>query len=170
MTKLSELYKLRSLTRYQNLPRVRDESVAEHTAMCALILLKLESIYKEDLTQAVRYSVIHDLPEIGVTDVPHNVKQSFPDIALAVDMAEEQMWQSSLLWASGNKTVCSPRQKLWAKLADALSVLQYAQSELSLGNVHFSAVLSETKVFVKQCLVRLQISEHLLSSFTDCEL
>jgi 5'-deoxynucleotidase YfbR-like HD superfamily hydrolase len=126
----------------------------------------LEHLSGEDLTQAIRYSSVHDLAEIATTDVPHNVKRAFPSIAKAVDEAEEQLWQTEFLWAAKCKDKCNLRQKQWAKLADALSVLQYADSEIALGNTYMITVRSETVQFIETLIKALSMPKGFLDKFT----
>ena len=44
MEELEDLYSLKHITRYNNIPRIKEESVAEHSYFVALITARLHNI------------------------------------------------------------------------------------------------------------------------------
>jgi len=135
---IEKIYTLRELKRYNNSSRIKDESVAEHTAFVALIVLKLHEFYDFDLGIALSMAISHDLSEIYITDIPYNVKQSYPLLKQTIQDIEYEVIRKNF---SKNIFNCfldfSKQQTNEAKivnLADKLSVLQFTQTEVSLGN------------------------------------
>ena len=77
-------YRLSDLKRYNNMCRVKSESLAEHHYYCALILLKLKpfliNISDNDYNMLLQYILIHDIGELKTGDVPHAVKYENKDL------------------------------------------------------------------------------------------
>jgi len=69
---------LRYLVRYQNVPRINEESVLEHVAATALFCLKLREYYNFNLEIALKTALVHDCSEARLSDIPHNIKIANP--------------------------------------------------------------------------------------------
>ena len=82
---------LRSLIRYQNCNRLVNESVAEHSFYVAVFVLKLREYYDFNLEVALKTALIHDIPEARISDIPHNIKIANPEVAAALEKAEEKV-------------------------------------------------------------------------------
>ena len=82
---------LRSLIRYQNCNRLINESVAEHSFYVAVFVLKLREYYDFNLEVALKTALIHDIPEARISDIPHNIKLANPEVAAALEKAEEKV-------------------------------------------------------------------------------
>ena len=82
---------LRSLIRYQNCNRLVNESVAEHSFYVASFVMKLREYYEFNLERALKMALIHDMPESKISDVPHNIKTANPEVAVALEKAEEKV-------------------------------------------------------------------------------
>ena len=82
---------LRSLIRYQNCNRLVNESVAEHSFYVAVFVLKLREYYDFNLEVALKTALIHDIPEARISDMPHNIKLANPEVAAALEKAEEKV-------------------------------------------------------------------------------
>lgn len=147
---IHKIYGLRDLTRYNNSMHIKDESVAEHLAFVTLIVLELNNFYNFDLQRAMVMAITHDLSEIYVTDVPHNVKRAFPKIGQEIKEAEYKVFRekfgdfiySHFAELEGQETV----EAKIVHLADVLSCIQYATSEIKLGNEgYMKVVLQESE-------------------------
>ena len=82
---------LRSLIRYQKCNRLVNESVAEHSFYVAVFVLKLREYYDFNLEVALKTALIHDIPEARISDIPHNIKLANPEVAAALEKAEEKV-------------------------------------------------------------------------------
>lgn len=135
---LSRVFKLRGLKRYNDRIQILSEDVAQHSYFVSLIVLQLAQDYKFDTGRALSMAIIHDLPELYCSDVSHRVKSEFPQVGRAIKEAEAQIWHRHFPYEWGSlareledgKTI----EALIVLLADAVSVLQYSDCEISLGN------------------------------------
>jgi 5'-deoxynucleotidase YfbR-like HD superfamily hydrolase len=134
---LEETYVLKALIRYNNKFKVIHESVAEHMYFVSLITLKLSEFYEFDIQRALTMAVIHDLPEIYISDITRDVKNRHPELMEILSKAERDAMVrfgqnfSELFNEFENES--SP-ESLVVSLADALSVKQYTEAEMKLGN------------------------------------
>mgnify|MGYP003333497098 FL=1 len=85
---VNDVYTLKALTRYNNKFKIISESVAEHSYFVSVLTLKLHDDYEFNLEKALKMSLIHDIPELHLSDVTHDVKRNFPKLADEVVKAE----------------------------------------------------------------------------------
>ncbi len=134
---IGSIYTLKALTRYNNKFKIINESVAEHSYFVAVLTLKLHDDYKFNLEKALKMALVHDIPELHLSDVTHDVKRNFPKLADEVTKAEYVIMRDKYPnWYSEFKTFedqDSVEAKI-VKMADNLSCVQYATAEMDLGN------------------------------------
>lgn len=140
---MKDVYNMKSLVRYQTAVRVKSESVAEHSYFVTVLVLKLHDYFEFNLEKALRIALLHDYPEIYISDVPSPVKSRFPKIREAMDEAESEVVREklgeeyvSLLQEFNDKS--SPEGLICA-YADICSCVQYSSLEVSLGNKDYMA-------------------------------
>lgn len=139
--KLLEYYKLKNLIRYNHRVRIKDESVAEHSYFVSLFTIlichKLQVNDGETLN-ALTYALIHDIPEIEISDIPHSVKSLNPELKRIIFDLEYDAIKKILPSFTDILFKCESGQmervKAIVDLADVLSVLQYCALERRLGN------------------------------------
>ena len=85
---VDDVYILKALTRYNNKFKIISESVAEHSYFVAVLTLKMHDDYNFNLEEALKMALIHDIPELHLSDVTHDVKRNFPKLAQEVTNAE----------------------------------------------------------------------------------
>ena len=144
---IHKIYILRDLKRYNNSLRIKEESVAEHSAFVSLIVLKLSEEYTFDINAALKMALTHDLSEIYVTDIPHNVKDRFPHVKEAIEIAEKNTFIKEFPAISSYFLELLQGTSTEAKIvqyADVLSCQQYAKSEMKLGNKSMQRVYDES--------------------------
>ncbi len=134
---VDNIYTLKALTRYNNKFKIISESVAEHSFFVAVLVLKMHDDYKFNLEKALKMGLIHDIPELHLSDVTHDVKRNFPKLAKEVTNAEYVImrdkypnWYESFKEFEDQNSV----EALVVKMADNLSCVQYATAEMELGN------------------------------------
>lgn len=151
---INSIYSLRDLKRYNNTPRIKEESVAEHTAFVALIVLNLEDKYRFDVDKAIKMALVHDLSEIYITDIPHNVKHRFPKMQKEIKKAELDVFENNFPNYVEYYKELELGKSIEAKIvyyADVLSCKQYSESEVKLGNTGYMIkVLEESKERLKE--------------------
>jgi len=151
MNYLEDIYKLKFVKRYSNVPRIHDESVAEHGFFVAAIVFDLYETYDFDLGKAVVIAVSHDMTEIELNDCPHIIKRKYPKIAEAYEECEKDV-ADLLPWPArwGAQQFDSKELSLESRivhLADAIQCLQYSQIELKLGNRGYMEEVHEASEF-----------------------
>lgn len=132
------LYTLSYITRYSGVPRIKDESVAEHSFYVASIVVKLHDAYRFDLGSATTMAIVHDWTEAWTDDVTVATKRAFPEIASAVKMAELRIANSEFSpivlshWSDHN--MGNTVESKIVHMADVIQCIQYSRHEIKLGN------------------------------------
>ena len=137
MNYLEDIYRLRFIKRYSNLPTIHEESVAEHGFFVAAIVMDLKKDYDFDLGNALAMAIAHDMPEIELNDCPHVTKKKYPAIAKAYERCEVEVAQELPFPAQVAVTEFNIGMSLNAKIvkmADVIQCIQYARTEIKLGN------------------------------------
>ena len=146
-----ELYALSFITRYSNMPRIRNESVAEHCFFVASIAIQMRQIIHFDLPKVVVWAVIHDWPEAKVDDVSHKVKRDFPAVKKALKEAEKEIVKTYAeeLHVQFERLDDDVKNmsinQLILHLSDAAQCVQYSATELRLGNNYMARIYVESK-------------------------
>ena len=156
-----KIYTLKALTRYNNKFKIISESVAEHSFFVAIFVLKLHEEYKFNLETALAMGLIHDIPELHLSDITHDVKRNFPKIKDAVLDAEYVVMNT--IYPKWFSLFCQLEddsdsvESLIVKLADNLSCVQYANAELGLGNSgYMKEVYNDSSKRVKKIEKKLE--------------
>lgn len=155
MNNLKPHYILRDIKRYNNSFKIKEESVAEHCFFVALILFHLKDRFEFDLDKALKMAIIHDLPEIYITDIPHNVKKKFPYLGKIIKQVEVDTMLNDIFDGKYLKLFqefedgISIESRI-VQLADAYSVLLYAENEVKLGNDGMKIIREDTKERISQ--------------------
>lgn len=146
------------------MPTVRRETVAEHSYQVAMITMKLSDKYSFNLSHALKLALLHDVSEIWLSDIPHNVAGRFPQIAAAKASAEAQIVTELLPEWQAEFDELAAEQSMEAKvvkLADSLQVLQFCESELALGdNRAIAKVYAECQAIVQKLTADLPQEAH----------
>lgn len=133
---LKELYKLKNIVRYNTRPRQTSESVAEHSFYVGVIALELCNEFKLTPMQThtiVVKALLHDMPEIEINDITYDAKERLHLRPYLKKYEDDYFDRRFPLYADIMKDDTGLNQ-LVVDLADAYSVLQYANHEISLGN------------------------------------
>lgn len=132
------IYGLSYVTRYATIPRIKDESVAEHSFYVASLVIELRKYYNFDVGSATVMAVSHDWIEAWVDDITIKTKRDFPIIADAVNVAEREAANRELsdhvlpYW--NEMQACETVEAKIVRLADILQCIQYSSHEIKLGN------------------------------------
>lgn len=134
---LENIYKLKNLIRYNNRTKLKDETVAEHSFFVSLISLMICDSLKLD--KQVTYeclikSILHDMPEIEMNDITHDVKIRLNLSQVLQEYEDEYYANNFESFASLMNLRDDSISSLIVNLADAESVKQFIQNEKKLGN------------------------------------
>lgn len=131
-------YPLKKIIRYNHRNRIQDESVAEHTCFVSLFCLKIMSqlsLTHEQERKVLILAALHDTCESKTSDIPHDVKEKYPEMQMILDKIENDYYEEN--WKPYLSDVFEPEEIVYIilKLADAYSVLQWCINERKLGNI-----------------------------------
>lgn len=133
---LSNVYQLKNVIRYNTRPILKQESVAEHSFYVALFALKICDDYNinENIKKdAVIKSLLHDMPEIELNDITHNVKEKLR-LRPFLKAYEDEYYKTHYSQYYELMSTSHDLTSTIVVLADAWSVFQYVNNEMSLGN------------------------------------
>ncbi len=151
---------LRSLVRYQNCHRNVNETVAEHSFYVAILVLKLREYYNFNLELALKTALVHDVMESKISDVPHNIKLQNPKLADALEEAEtnvtKEMLSDEALTLIRQFNHGETPEGLACQLGDILSVVMYANAELTSGNKVFNYIAIKAIERCKEVVKKLE--------------
>lgn len=151
---------LADMKRYNNRIRLKNESIAEHSFFVAYNILKIGYDYKlpnDIVNEAVAIAIAHDCPELFTSDLPHDCKQRYPELRELLSKIEMEFIKDEMpeiveryeKLIEGNSLVA-----LLVDIGDAVSVLQYCNREIALGNkgddieiIHNEICVRVTKLF-----------------------
>lgn len=134
---LEDVYQLKNITRYNTRNVLKKESVAEHSFYVALFCIKICNDYnlsKEVEHDAITKALLHDMPEIELNDITHDVKEKL-NLRKFLMLYENDYYERHF-----NKYYAELMLKTddvadsVVLLADTWSVLQYVSNEKALGN------------------------------------
>lgn len=156
---LRELYRLKNIIRYNTRSKIKTESVAEHSFYVAIIALKLcdeygiDSITTRDI---VIKALLHDMPEIEINDITYDAKERL-NLRPYLKKYEDDYYDRRFPKYAKLMKKSSTLVQLIVDTADAMSVIQYANNEISLGNnsAEMQQILDESKVRVENYLKKL---------------
>ena len=131
-------YVLGKMIRYNHRYRLQDESVAAHSFFVSLFCLKIMArlnLDHETERQVLIVAALHDTAESKTSDIPHDVKNSYPEMQSILDRIEQEYYAEC--WQKYVSDAYKPSEMVYniIKLADAYSVYQYCINENTLGNV-----------------------------------
>lgn len=146
-----QIYNLACIKRYSVVPRIKDESIAEHSFFVSSIVVKLHEIYEFDLGTALTMATVHDWTESYTDDITTLTKNAYPQIRAAVEEVENIIAKKEFspevyaLWFRYKEQHCIESRIV--KLADTIQVMQYAANEIALGNKTYMASVHQDATF-----------------------
>lgn len=155
---------LADMTRYNNRIKLKRESIAEHSFFVAYNIIKVGYDYNipnEIVNEAVAISITHDFPEMFTSDLPHDCKQRYPELRkllsiVEIDFIKEEMPE---LYERYNKLLNeNSLTTLLVDIGDAISVLQFCNREIDLGNTtdDIENISNECKVRIIRLFNKLE--------------
>lgn len=157
-----KLQRMSNMIRYNNEVHIHNENVAEHSfyvAVYAMEICDILEIYGELRGYIVEKALIHDIHEIELSDIPHNVKKNidgFEDKCIEFEKDFNLCYFNDLM----NDIRLSENSLLIesiVELADVISVKQYAQQELMFGNKKkFAPILDNANLRISMILYNIE--------------
>ncbi|HIX01538.1 MAG TPA: HD domain-containing protein [Candidatus Ligilactobacillus excrementigallinarum] len=138
-----KLASMNSVHRQSTITTIKSENIAQHSFFVAYYALKIAKVL--DLSREIQGEItiealIHDIAESSSSDVPSNVKYQVPGLKQMLDKAEDfainkyfpeiQSEFDHLREHEANGDIVGTV----IKLADIIALIQFLQTERSLGN------------------------------------
>lgn len=157
-----KIYRLCYIIRYGNIPRLKNESVAEHTFLVSALLLQLNEEYHFDLGKALIIATSHDVLEADTSDICHTLKRDNKELYNAIKRAEKSFAKhyppiigKAIKEYDKNDTI----ESKMVHLADALQCLQTSNNELKVGlNSYFTEVRDNSIIRIER--IREELMEY----------
>lgn len=159
------LQRMSNMIRYNNAVHIHNENVAEHSfyvAMYAMCICDFLHTGDKFRSVAIEKALIHDVHEIEISDIPHNVKHSME--GLSEQCIKFEKWYNATHFTTLQRDLneFSNTQQavinIVVELADILSVRQYSQQEVEFGNVkRFGEIVESTNNRIDRCLEDLAL-------------
>ena len=156
---LIDVYRLKNVIRYNTRNIIKEESVAEHSFYVALFALKICDDYDVDdatKSKAIIKALLHDMPEIELNDITHNVKEKL-NLRPFLKKYEDDYFDENYHKYSSLMKNADEKTDAIVLLADTMSVYQYALNEILLGNKSddISEILNESQKRLKDAMNNL---------------
>lgn len=157
-----KLQRMSNMIRYNNEVHIHNENVAEHSFYVAVYAMEIcdildLSIYYRRLV--VEKALIHDIHEIELSDIPHNVKKNiegFEERCIAFEKEFNKDYFADIIYRIEGDKYEQLIESI-VELADVISVKQYAQQEVEFGNKKkFAPILDNSKVRIDDCLRKIK--------------
>lgn len=141
---MRDVRRLSHVKRWAIVPKIKEQSVAEHSYYVALYTLKICQILEKSAEfslKAVEYALQHDAGEAFTGDIPSPLK----DIVVGIDKAESDMRS----WMGLNAPVADDVVAV-VHLADKLDALLWLTQEYHMGNTTIVRLKHELLVKVNK--------------------
>lgn len=120
------------VTRYHTWPRLREQTVGEHSAQVARILL---AIWPDAPRHVLVHCITHDMGEVGPGDPPYPSKTRSEDFARGHGELEAAAYlEMRVPWGLPPPSWLQPHEKAVFKLAEFLEMWEWASAEVLMGN------------------------------------
>lgn len=142
----TKILRANEMMRYANRSKIKQESVASHSFFVSTNCYTIYQEYKQyglthnELSQAIMFAVVHDIGEVGTSDIPYDFKYSVPGLKEMLEVGEAEFIKKEFPQFHDTFTDFQKYERnnevpyLVLKMADIGSVIQYSQNEINLGN------------------------------------
>lgn len=137
----SKLQIMSNMIRFNNAIHIHNENVAEHSfyvAIYSMVICDAIGICGLLKQLCIEKALIHDVHEIEISDIPHNVKSMIPGMIETCNEIEEEYNKEKFEIYSLEYQILSEKNRkkcdCIVNIADILSVVQYSIQEIEIGN------------------------------------
>ena len=127
-----------NVTRYHTRQLIKPQQNAHHSYNSAIIAESLSNMVPNvDAHKVVMHMLIHDVPEIGIGDMPHYVKKEQPEIRRLLEKAEFAWCNDNMPHhiASNMKKLRFTEEEVFVvNFTDQFEPMLMMRDELALGN------------------------------------
>lgn len=165
MSKVNDgnIYILNSIQRYNTQHRNHNETVAAHSFFVCYFIHRICSELELDDTvklYALEAGLLHDVPEVIINDITYDAKCLIKGMSDMLQPYEEDIIksQSTRSW----RVLFSPQNiveqlaQMVVNHADIISVHQFCENEVSMGNKNFNHLLADSIIRVQESYTTLE--------------
>lgn len=134
------ILKMSNVIRYAGRLTITKENIAEHSLFVSINVIEIcdrLNVPDKIKAKALELAILHDYPEVELSDISFIVKRDNPKIAENFDAAEIDFIEKYMPNKVDLFKDMQSKKPLYVKIvkiADAMSVIQYAKKEILLGN------------------------------------
>lgn len=143
---LSKMYALKNIIRYNHRTRATDETVAEHSFFTSIITLTLcerLNLSTQQSYDCIVKALLHDMPETELNDITYDVKTKLCLYPMLKKYEDEFYKREFPAFEKLMTNDSASLTNLIVNLADAISVEQYCQHEISLSNIEMKKIATD---------------------------
>jgi 5'-deoxynucleotidase YfbR-like HD superfamily hydrolase len=154
---MRQLYQMDNIIRYNTTPRHKNETVATHSyyvALFSMMLCNELNVSSLVRSKAIAIALVHDIPEVIINDVTYEAKQHMPDVKAALEKYEQEVIKANFPELYKNMYdsyfVDDDIANQIVRLADVLSVLQFSDHEINMGNTYLKGWDKDTQQRIEE--------------------
>jgi len=139
--------RLSYVQRWAIVPKIRNQSVAEHSYYVALYtkgMCDTMGLSSEETTEALSYALVHDMAEAFTGDIPSPLKRRLSDY----DSAEKAIKH----WMMDESPATSSLTKKLVKIADLLDAVVWLTEEEGMGNTRLTKLRREITKLLERAI------------------
>lgn len=141
------------VTRYHTWPRVREQSVGEHSWQVLRVLL---AIWPDAPRHVMVHAVTHDVGETGPGDAPYPSKANSPVLKAEHDRIEREVHLAmSTKWSLPPPSDLTVIERDVFKMAEYIEMWEWGLGELELGNASAALVASRCSALITSQMVKI---------------
>lgn len=173
---IRQLNRLNAINRYNTHQRIKDETVASHSFFVSLFVKMINqnldfknetvpTIINEIERKSLMLAIVHDVSETVTNDITYDAKKAMPEVGSLLDRYDSKYLEEffpqewNMVYGYNKNSYTSKVARDIVKLADILSVVQYLDNEVNLGNQTMRSPLFDSIERVKSMIVKIR-EEH----------
>jgi hypothetical protein len=142
------------LTRYHSWPRLRDQSVGEHSCQIMRILL---TVWPDCPRRVLVHAVTHDMGEMA-GDIQYPYKLKYPELKPLMDRVEGDVRVvMGETIGMPPETVLSEYERRVFKLVEFIEMWEYGLHEIGLGNAYARVIAQRCILAASEIMESLEI-------------
>lgn len=139
-----------AVTRYHTWPRIRQQSIAEHSWNIARIM---RAIWPEVPITVIYHCLFHDLGEVGTGDLPYPAKKLNPKLKTAANKLEHDTYLEMVIpWGLPAPVELTVEAQAIFKLCEWIEVAEWSADEKHMGNSFAHKVAERANESIHQLL------------------
>lgn len=161
-----QLFLMNSVHRQSTMMTIKAENIAQHSFFVAYYALKISKLLKlseEKQSKIAVQALVHDIPESLSSDIPSNIKHKVNELKETLDKIEDTIIDEYFQEIKNEFSTFKKNEEeknlegTIIKLADVISLIQFLNNEIVLGNSdkNVQQAIERARNKIENCLKRL---------------